>query len=383
MNEPESQAPQAPLSRVSSGPGSMFQRVATLVVDIGLVLLSFWVLRTFLGALAWSVVLALATWPLYQRFQLLFAPKRRRDAAPALFTVLIALVFIVPLGVAVVEIWREMTSVVHWMGHAERNGVSTPAFLSRIPMVGAQIESWWVSNLAAPGAIGDLIGRADTGVFARITQEVGFAVARRLTLFVFTILSLFFLFRDGVTLGKRFQTFCHRLLGPSGEYLGDLTVCAIRGTADGMVLVGLGEGAILGIAYQLLGVPHPALLAAVTGVLAIIPFGAPVIYGAAALLLIAEGSTAHGIALGLFGTAVIYIADYLVRPAMIGGAAKLPFIWVLLGIFSGLQTFGLVGLFLGPAIMAILVSLWREWTDPVPGRSIRSVDWRPSDLDKG
>lgn len=344
------------------------QRIATIVVDTALVLLGFWVLSGFFGALAWAMVLTLATWPLYDRFRSAFSPERRGDVAPALFTLLIALVFIVPFGVGAVEIWREMNSVLHWINGAEKTGVPVPAMVSRLPFLSQQVTGWWLNNLAEPGAITDLIGRTDTGKFARITQEVSLIIARRLTFFAFTILTLFFLFRDGVALGKRFQTLCHRLLGEPGEYLATLTVTAIRSTADGLVLVGLGEGALLGVAYALFGVPHPALLGAFTGLLAMIPFGAPIIFTLATALLLIDGSIGPAIGLFAFGWFVVGVADHAVRPVLIGGAAKLPFLWVLLGIFGGLETFGLVGLFLGPAIMAALVSLWREWTDPVPRR---------------
>jgi predicted PurR-regulated permease PerM len=344
------------------------QRIATIVVDTALVGLGFWVLNGFFGALAWAVVLTLATWPLYVRFSAAFSPKRRGNVAPALFTLIIALVFIIPLGVAVIEIWREMNSLLHWVSGAERDGVQVPGLVSRLPFVSQQVTDWWQNNLAEPGAITELIGRTDTGKFARITQEISLIIARRLTFFAFTILTLFFLFRDGVALGKRFQTLCHRLLGEPGEYLASLTVTAVRSTADGLVLVGLGEGAFLGGAYALLGVPHPALLGAFTGLLAMIPFGAPIIFSFATALLLVKGSVGAAIALFAFGWIVVGVADHAIRPVLIGGAAQLPFLWVLLGIFGGLETFGLVGLFLGPAIMAALVSLWREWTDPVPRR---------------
>jgi predicted PurR-regulated permease PerM len=344
------------------------QRVAILVVDAAMVGLSFWVLGGFFGALAWAVVLTIATWPLYERFIALFPAGMRRTIAPLLFTLLIALIFIVPLGVAVVETWREMNGVMHWITNAEKSGAPAPEWLSRLPMAGSRIAAWWQQNLSEPGSITDLIGHTDTGRFARVTQEVSLVIARRLTFFAFTALTLFFLYRDGLALGLRFRTLCNRLLGQPGEYLATISVSAVRSTADGLVLVGLGEGAFLTAAYVGFGVPHPALLGAFTGLLAMIPFGAPVIFCLAAALLLAKGSIGAAIGLVVFGFVVIGIADHLIRPALIGGAAKLPFLFVLLGIFGGLETFGLVGLFLGPAIMAAVVSLWREWTDPIqPG----------------
>jgi predicted PurR-regulated permease PerM len=369
MSEVPLERPSEPKLRSMAARAQPSQRIATSIVDIALVLLGIWVLRGFMGALAWAVVLTLATWPLYERFLTLFRPEQRRNLAPALFTLVIALVFIVPFGVAVVEIWRETRSVLHWVTEAEHNGIPVPPIVEGLPFFKQQITDWWTINLAAPGAITDLLGRsADTGQFARLTQEIGVIIARRLTFFLFTILTLFFLFRDGVFLGKRFRTFAHRLLGQPGEYLAQLTVSAIRSTADGLVLVGLGEGAVLGVAYYIFGAPHPALLAAFTGLLAMVPFGAPIVFTLASVLLLIDGSIGAAAGVSIVGWIVIAIADHAVRPALIGGAAKLPFLWVLLGIFGGLETFGLVGLFLGPAIMAALVSLWREWTDPLPRR---------------
>jgi predicted PurR-regulated permease PerM len=141
---------------------------------------------------------------------------------------------------------------------------------------------------------------------------------------------------------------------------------AVLGTVNGLVLVGLGEGVLLGIAYILAGLPHPVTIAVVTGILAVIPFGAPVVFGAAALYLAAAGSTTAAAAVFGFGVAVVFVADHFVRPVLIGGAVRLPFLWVLLGILGGLETFGILGLFLGPAVMAALISLWREWTDLEP-----------------
>ncbi len=93
-----------------------------------------------------------------------------------------------------------------------------------------------------------------------------------------------------------------------------------------------------------------------------VPFGAALAFGLAALLLLIKGTTVAAAAVFGAGLAVTFIADHAVRPALIGGATRLPFLWVLLGILGGVETWGLLGLFLGPAIMAALILLWREWT---------------------
>jgi predicted PurR-regulated permease PerM len=190
-------------------------------------------------------------------------------------------------------------------------------------------------------------------------------------IFGFTLLTLFFLFHDGTQFSKQLLRLSDRVLGPDGERIGRHMVRAVLATVNGLVLVGLGEGALMGVAYIIAGLPHPVSSAALTGLLAVIPFGAPLAFGAAALYLAATGSTAGGITVFCFGLLVVFVADHFVRPVIIGGAARLPFLWVLLGILGGLETFGIIGLFLGPAIMAALISLWRDWTEELSGDGLQ------------
>jgi predicted PurR-regulated permease PerM len=134
----------------------------------------------------------------------------------------------------------------------------------------------------------------------------------------------------------------------------------VRATVNGLVLVGLAEGVLLGIGYQFAGLPSAVLWAAVTGVLAIIPFGAPLAFCAAAGLLAYQGATIAAIAILVLGFIILFVADHFVRPAMIGNATQLPFIAVLLGILGGVETLGLIGLFVGPVVMTLFVTLWHE-----------------------
>jgi predicted PurR-regulated permease PerM len=133
---------------------------------------------------------------------------------------------------------------------------------------------------------------------------------------------------------------------------------------NGSLIIALGEGITFSIAYAICGLPHPALLGTLTGVLAIVPLGAPLVIGIAALTLLIQSNLIAAISLVIFGSVVIFAADHVIRPVLIGGAARLPFVWILLGIFGGAGAFGLVGLFLGPAIVAAVIALWRDLATP-------------------
>jgi predicted PurR-regulated permease PerM len=143
--------------------------------------------------------------------------------------------------------------------------------------------------------------------------------------------------------------------------MGLQVVQSVRGTIDGLVLVGIGEGAVMAVAYLALGVPHPLLLGAATAIAAMIPFGAALMFEIAALALLTQDFLTGAILVNVIGFAVVGVADHFVRPVLIGGATRLPFLWVLIGILGGVETLGLLGLFVGPATMAVLVMLWREY----------------------
>jgi predicted PurR-regulated permease PerM len=263
----------------------------------------------------------------------------------------------------VIEGAREARIVIRFLGEAQRNGVPVPDWIAQLPLVGRMMAEWWLANLSDPNAAQELLGHLDTRSLAASARQYGAEIAHRLIIFGFTLLSLFFLFRGGTLFSRQVIRLSDRLLGPDGERIGRHMVQAVLATVNGLVLVGLGEGVLLGIAYIVAGLPHPVSMAALTGVLAVIPFGAPVAFGAAALYLVGMGSTVAGVAVFCFGLVVVFVADHAVRPVIIGGAARLPFLWALLGILGGLETFGIVGLFLGPAVMAALISLWRDWAD--------------------
>ena len=352
-----------PTDSVEAARLALSRRIARVLLAIALVALGAWILHRFLAALAWAGVLAIALWPLYRRVALALPGGKSRILAPLLVTLTVGLIFTVPFIYVAIEGAREIHIVVEFLAEAEHNGVPVPEWVPQFPVVGRSIEEWWRANLSDPNAAKELLGKINPRSVTASARLYGPEIIHRFIIFGFTLLTLFFLFRDGTLFSRQLLRASDRLLGPDGERVGRHMVQAVLATVNGLVLVGLGEGALIGIAYIIAGLPHPVSVAALTGILAVIPFGAPVAFGAAALYLAASGSTIAGAAVFCFGLVVVFVADHAIRPVIIGGAARLPFLWVLLGILGGLETFGIIGLFLGPAIMAALISLWRDWTE--------------------
>jgi predicted PurR-regulated permease PerM len=349
-----------PAGQNSDG-GSRAQQLAVGALALGLLLLGLFTLRNFLGALAWAGVFAIALWPTYRRAVARFGSGRYNLLLPSVFTLVVALLFIVPLGLVGLQLARETATADDWLRDAQENGIAEPDLLRHLPFGQTQVDNWWQQNLGNPGSAKALVQRTTRGHVAGVSRIIGEQVVRRLTSFVFTLLTLFFLFREGHRLTIQVRRIAARVFGTGGERIGKQIIASVHGTVNGLVLVGLGEGVLLGVIYAIAGVPNATVLAVLTAIAAMIPFGAPVIFSIATLLLVAQGSFAWAIVVFCMGMAVTLTADHFVRPVLIGGTTKLPFIWVLLGILGGVEAWGLIGLFVGPAIMAALILLWREW----------------------
>jgi predicted PurR-regulated permease PerM len=341
-----------------------WQIAARFALAAALVVVGVWILHEFIAALAWAVVLAIALWPSYGRLLQLLPTGSDRALAPILATIGIGIVFIAPLVLLGIAAARETHFIVEFTGNLRHNGIPVPNWVGTLPWVGTAAADWWRDNLADPAAAEEMIGRVNLHSLSESARHYGAAIVHRLAILGFTLLTLFFLFRDGVALAGRLRDLSDRVIGLRGEHIADHMIAAVHGTVNGLVLVGLGEGVLLGITYFFAGLPYPASIGALTGVAAVIPFAAPLVYGLAGLYLLAVGKTVGGIVVLVVGSIVIFVADHFIRPVLIGGAARLPFLLVLLGLLGGLETFGFLGLFLGPAVMAALVALWRDWTEP-------------------
>jgi predicted PurR-regulated permease PerM len=344
-------------------PAFSLQLLGRILVVAILVVLAIFILRHMLPALGWAVVLAIATWPL-RRWQ---AGNAKASTVQAiLLTIAVGLVILGPLVIISIQGSHEVGVIAHWVQEAREKGLATPDWLSRLPVAGGYAASWWHDHLGNPEGTQQLLGRVQSMQPLRWTRHVGSELFSRLVILGFTLLTLLFIYRDGPLIIEQSRNVADRVLGASARPYAVEAIAAVRATVNGLVLVGLGEGALLFVAYLVVGLPHPLMFGFATGILATIPFGAPLVYSVACLILLADSRIAAAVAIFLIGSVVVFIADHFVRPALIGMSTRLPFIWILLGIFGGLETFGLLGLFLGPAILAVVLAIWREGARPVP-----------------
>lgn len=340
-------------------PGFFAPRIARAAFIVGLLALCIWVLFDFLPALVWAPVIAIATWPLRER---LIRAGLTPAAAAALLTIAFGLLVVLPVLLFGAGLAREAASIGDVVDAARRGQLQPPGWLDQLPLVGQTAAAWWRAHLATPQGSQQLLDQSQSGAALQFGRDVGRFVVRRVVIFGFTLLTLLFVYKDGTRIARDLNVLGARIFGAAAERYGRFAVVALRGTVNGLILVGFGEGALMGIGYAFAGVPHAITFAIVTAVLGIIPFGAPTVVTVAALTIIVTDRLAAGLALLIGGWIAIFIIDHTARPALIGNAIRLPFFWALLGVFGGLEAFGLVGLFLGPTILAVALAVWREAT---------------------
>lgn len=341
--------------------------VPRAAIVIALAALSLWVVWSFIPALIWAAVIAIATWPIRER---LIRAGFKPVAAAVLLTFLWAVLLVLPLIFFGTALAQEAGSLRDLIEQARRGELEAPDWLAQLPFVGAYAASWWHAHLAAPAAAGgSILDQSQTAGALGFGRDVGRFIVRRVAILGFTLLTLLFLYKDGARIAHSVEKVGIRLLGQPAQRYGRYSLTAVRATVNGLVFIGLMEGLLLGIGYAICGVPHPIAFLLATAILGIVPFGAPAALAVASLTLIATSRAILGLALLGVGLVVVFIIDHTARPKLIGGSIQLPFLWALLGVFGGVEAFGIVGLFLGPAILAVALAIWREASASSPASS--------------
>lgn len=334
---------------------------ARVVLAIVLVGLALWTAASFLPALIWATILAVSLWPLYVSFARRFASGPSNLTA-LLFTLIVALILFTPMALAFYQVAQQGDVLIGWLKKAGESGIEVPEWIARLPVAADAMQQWWRDNLSDPKAAAAWLKTMNAENASGLFTTLGGQLIHRFFLLFFSLLALFVLLSNGRSVAHRFLETSDRLFGEAGEGLVEKMVDATRGTVNGTVLVAVGEGLLIGVGYLIAGVPSPVLFTIFTAAFAMIPFGAWAAFTAAALVLISGGGSGLAAA-GVFGWGVIVMlaGDHFVWPTLVGGSARLPFLLAFVGIFGGLAAFGLVGLFLGPVIMAALLTVWREW----------------------
>jgi len=340
---------------------SVPRRVILALLLGGLFALGYLVLSWFIVPAIWAAILAYVSWPAYQRVRKVLRGHAMGSAL--VMTVLLTTAFVLPLLWLIFLLQREFVLAYQAAAAYMAAGPHRlPDLILNLPWIGERLQDSLDQFSADPTAL-----RAQLAIWAQQWQgqlgDLVGGVGRNAVRLGFALLTVLFVYRDGESLLDQVQRVLRRFLGARV----DGYIVAIGNTTKavlyGLVLTALAQGLLSGLGYWATGVRAPVLFGAFTALVALMPFGTPFVWGGLGAWLLFTGNTLEGIGLLLWGGLVVSSVDNLIRPLVISSATQIPFLLVMFGVIGGLAAFGLIGMFVGPVVVAVLLALWREWLE--------------------
>ena len=336
------------------------KELISMGMTVGIIVLTLFIIHKFIPSMVWASIIVIATYPLYKKWRNFFG--HRDNVSALLFTALLGILFLLPLSWLVGILVKESQLFINFLQQVNREGGQAPDFFRNFPMIGSDLVTYWDTNIGKPGNVRSFLSNLHLTLApaSYYIKEIGFNLAHRSFQVGFTLLSLFFFYRDGDKLLLQVHHVGEYCLGNRWFRYADRLPNALRATVNGTIVVGIGVGVLMGVCYALVGFQAPTLIGFITALAAMIPFVVPVVFVTVAIILFSAGNIISAIIVLIWGTLVMFVADHFIKPVLIGGAIELPFLAVLFGILGGVETLGLLGLFLGPIVMVLFVTLWQE-----------------------
>jgi Ca2+-transporting ATPase len=331
---------------------------------VGLLTLSFVIMRDFFITITWALIISYLMWPAY--LWLKSRLNNRANLSAGIMTAVISLLIFFIFFWLSAMLHQEIKVAYQLLvdGWDNKTPLQVPDSLRKIPWLGTYLQEELdrifkrISEDQASITSQLLeMARQWLGEFGNFVGHIG-GYAINLG---FVIVTIFFCFRDGENVRNQLKQGLFKFLGEYQQVYLNVVGDTTKAVVYGLVLAALGQGITAGLGYAVAGVKAPVLFGVITTVLALIPWGAMLAWVSIVISLLANGQTFSGIGLLLWGVFVISTIDNVIRPLVISGTTKVPLLVVMFGVFGGLSAFGIVGLFIGPVILSVLLSVWRAW----------------------
>jgi predicted PurR-regulated permease PerM len=332
-------------------------RITLLVLSIvGLITASFWVLHEFLLAAVWATMIVVATWPLMLRIQATLWG--RRSLAVTVMTIALLLVFVIPFSLAIGTIVINAHEIVVWAESlSEVKLPPPPDWIQALPVVGPRAASAW-QEFSSSGPKELIRPHIQDAAVWLVERMAGLGVMT--VHFLLTVAIAAILYARGEIATTGVCSFCRRLAGEQGDHVVYLAGQAIRGVALGVILTAIIAAALSEIGLAAAGVPFAAILSAIIFLLCVVQLGPTLVLACAIAWLYWKGHSGWGTALLLWSIVVVGV-DHVLKPVLIKKGAQLPLLLVFAGVLGGLTAFGLVGIFVGPVILAVAYKVTEAW----------------------
>ena len=324
-----------------------------------LIIATLWVLQPFLPAIIWATMVVVATWPVLLRLQAILW--NSRALAVTVMTLILLLLFMVPMALAIGTIVQNSDQIVEWSKQIANFRIpSPPEWLSRLPFVGDKAAAAWQQAIDSGG--GELMKKLSPhaeAIIKWVTSKFG-SIALLFVQFLLTVIIAAVMYAGGESAAAAVKRFGRRLAGHRGENIVILAGQAIRGVALGVGVTAVVQSALGGIGLAIVGIPFAGLLTAVMLMLCIAQLGPGLVMFPAVIWVYWSGDTGWGTFLLIWSVIVVALDNFL-RPLLIKLGADLPLLLILAGVIGGLFAFGLVGIFVGPVALAVAYTLLSEW----------------------
>ncbi len=334
-----------------------YARVAAIaLLALGCIL----VVRPFLAALLFAAVLCLSTWPAFQWVRVRLGG--RESLTALLFALGMLLAIALPVAMAAHSLITYSSQAIDMAkAFIDRGPIELPLWLKTLPLVGSGIDEYWQRLTGSREEILALARRlADPA--KNMLFAAGSAAGEGLLQILIAIFVAFFLYRDGERIASMIREAVMRLAGAGkGPEVIATAQGAVKGVVYGLIGTAIAQAVVALAGFVVAGVPAAFLLSALTFVLSLVPMGPVLIWGGAAAWLYAQGESGWAIFMVVYGVAIISSVDNFVKPILMSRAGGLSMLLVVLGVFGGAVSFGFIGLFVGPALLAVAWGLWNAW----------------------
>jgi len=334
-------------------------QIARIALTALLIVGCFFVLRPFMAAVLFATVFCVFTWPLYERVWLLLG---KRDTLAAMtMTAFLSVAVILPMAYLATNLAESAAILIDEAQVTLKNlQPKAPEWLSSLPMVGQQLAEAWQRAVVSHEELMKLLSQYAEPMRKFMLEAVQMMMGGFLQLLLVAFVAFFF-YRDGRRLAKGVVLIVRRLGGELGEEMLTLSSNTVKGVMLGIFGTALAQATVALFGFWLAGAPMPMLLALATFFLSVIPVGPPLVWGGSALWLYNHGDHGWAIFLALYGLLAISTVDNVIKPILISHSSHLPLLLVVLGVLGGAVAFGFIGIFLGPTLLAVGLTLITHW----------------------
>jgi predicted PurR-regulated permease PerM len=334
-------------------------QIARIALIALLIVGCVFVLYPFMAAVLFAAVICVFTWPLYHWIWMKLG---KRDALAAVTMTLLLLVsLILPMAYLAINLADSATVLLDEAQTTLQNlQPNAPQWIESFPIVGSQLAESWQRAVVSHEELMRLMSQYSEPLREFLLRAVQLVMGGFLQLLLVVFIAFFF-YRDGARLASGVIAMVRRLGGELGEEMLQLSSMTVKGVMLGIFGTAVAQASVALFGFWLAGAPMPLLLALATFFLSVVPVGPPLVWGGAALWLFNHGEQGWAIFLGFYGLLAISSVDNIIKPILISHSSHLPLLMVVLGVLGGALAFGFIGIFLGPTLLAVGLTLVSHW----------------------